>query len=138
MKGELDAAGLRTQVLEHDAYISLPGPASLTLLADPPVDVPCITHSFAAPTAPEGLEGLVLEPRVDRRDERVAHARTRLEEVGDGTRRRRLTDQVLVVGRLEPRLAEVQRPLTHHVWNEVAGRMLTVTLTNDLDGIVYG
>jgi hypothetical protein len=65
--GELDAfryvqrqmrrAGCATRLLTHDAYISLPGPASLSLVAaGPSTAIPCVTHSFAAPTGPDGLE----------------------------------------------------------------------------------
>jgi Peptidase family M28 len=51
---ELASYGYATELLLHDAYISLPGPASV--VADG-VEVPCITHSFSRPTPPEGVEG---------------------------------------------------------------------------------
>jgi hypothetical protein len=52
---QLRAAGCKTQLLMHDAYISLPGPASLELVdAGASRAIPCITHSFAAPT--DGVE----------------------------------------------------------------------------------
>ncbi len=54
---QLRAAGCKTQLILHDAYISLPGPASLRVLQDSGgTDIPCVTHSFAAPTGPGGLE----------------------------------------------------------------------------------
>jgi hypothetical protein len=57
VQAQLRRAGCRTRLLMHDAYISLPGSAALTVTADGQgIDVPCITHSFAAPTGPAGLE----------------------------------------------------------------------------------
>jgi hypothetical protein len=55
---QLRLAGCRTRLLLHDAYISLPGPASLELtgLDRSGGRVPCVTHSFAAATSPDGLE----------------------------------------------------------------------------------
>jgi hypothetical protein len=51
---ELASYGYATELLVHDAYISLPGRA--TLVTDG-VPVPCITHSFSRPTPPGGIEG---------------------------------------------------------------------------------
>jgi hypothetical protein len=51
----LREAGLRTQLLEHDALISLPLSANLQILEPSVVEIPCITHSFAASTTPDGL-----------------------------------------------------------------------------------
>ncbi len=48
-------AGLRTQLLEHDALISLPQSAALRLLDADPEDIPCITHSFAVSTPRDGI-----------------------------------------------------------------------------------
>lgn len=59
VRRRLRAAGCSTQLLSHDAYISLPGPASLTVTpagGDGSATVPCVTHSFAASTGPGGLE----------------------------------------------------------------------------------
>ncbi|MGH2404057.1 MAG: M28 family peptidase, partial [bacterium] len=55
---QLRASGCRTQLLTHDAYISLPGPASLvvTSAGGERRDIPCVTHSFAMSTPPEGLD----------------------------------------------------------------------------------
>ncbi|MDR7471086.1 MAG: M28 family peptidase [Armatimonadota bacterium] len=53
---ELASAGLRTQVLEHDALISLPRNAALHVHGPESADIPCITHSFSAATGPQGLE----------------------------------------------------------------------------------
>jgi hypothetical protein len=56
---QLRAAGCRTRLLLHDAYISLPGPASLEVpgRANSGGRIPCVTHSFAASTSGDGLEG---------------------------------------------------------------------------------
>lgn len=51
---ELRSYGYETELLLHDAYISLPGAARVEVDGEP---VPCITHSFSRPTPPEGLEG---------------------------------------------------------------------------------
>src|SRR6266849_9550113 len=50
-------AGLRTQMFEHDALISLPQAATLQILDVGSGEIPCITHSFGASTPPAGLEG---------------------------------------------------------------------------------
>ncbi len=62
VRGRLRAARCRTQLLLHDAYISLPGPASLTVTSAGGERrvFPCVTHSFAAPTSPEGLEAAAI------------------------------------------------------------------------------
>ncbi|WP_019119573.1 M28 family peptidase [Brevibacillus massiliensis] len=54
-KENLDSFGLKTELLFCDAYISLPGKASLTVGGE---TVPCITHAMAKPT--EGLEATVV------------------------------------------------------------------------------
>lgn len=59
VRGLLDEAGLETAFGPHDAYISLPGPARLE--TEDGATLPCITHSFAAPTGPGGLEGEVVD-----------------------------------------------------------------------------
>lgn len=51
----LREAGLRTQLLEHDALISLPLAAALRILDAGADEIPCITHSFAASTPSDGL-----------------------------------------------------------------------------------
>jgi hypothetical protein len=52
---QMRAAGCSARLLMHDAYISLPGPATLTLAQESGGRaIPCVTHSFAAPTS--GLE----------------------------------------------------------------------------------
>ena len=55
---QLRAAGCKTQLILHDAYISLPGRASLAVMlpGGGASAVPCVTHSFAASTGPDGLE----------------------------------------------------------------------------------
>lgn len=54
VEGLLRKAGLETELLFHDAYISLPGPAELLVGQD---RFPCITHSFSAPSGPDGISG---------------------------------------------------------------------------------
>src|SRR2546425_960299 len=51
----LREAGLRTQLLEHDALISLPQAAALRLSDPDPEEIPCITHSFAVSTPRDGI-----------------------------------------------------------------------------------
>src|SRR5438093_6917986 len=51
----LREAGLRTQLLEHDALISLPQSAALRRLEPDPGEIPCITHSFAVSTPQGGV-----------------------------------------------------------------------------------
>jgi hypothetical protein len=55
----LAAWGLQTRMLEHPAYISLPGPATLTVAGLGALN--CITHSFAVPTPADGLTGVVID-----------------------------------------------------------------------------
>ncbi|MDR7556285.1 MAG: M28 family peptidase [Armatimonadota bacterium] len=57
VEGVLRGLGLRTQLLEHDAFISLPGAARLRVTAPVRETLPCITHAFAAPTGPDGIRG---------------------------------------------------------------------------------
>jgi hypothetical protein len=59
VRRRLRAAGCLTRLILHDAYISLPGEASLEVISAGGEDshpVPCITHSFSAPTGPQGVE----------------------------------------------------------------------------------
>jgi len=51
---ELQSYGYATELLRHDAYISLPAAARVEADGEP---VSCITHSFSRPTPPEGIEG---------------------------------------------------------------------------------
>jgi hypothetical protein len=50
----LDGYGLKTRLILHDAYISLPGKARLEVDGLTP---DCITHSFSRPSPPEGVRG---------------------------------------------------------------------------------
>jgi hypothetical protein len=50
----LDGYGLETELIFHDAYISLPGPASLMTVEGE--ELACITHSFSISTGPDGIE----------------------------------------------------------------------------------
>jgi hypothetical protein len=54
----LDGYGLQTEVIMHDAYISLPGNASIVLSDG--TSLACITHSFGASTDGEGLTGEIV------------------------------------------------------------------------------
>ena len=53
----LDGYGLQTNLLRHDAYISLPGEARVEIAGAAP---DCITHSFSRPSAPGGTRGAVV------------------------------------------------------------------------------
>ncbi len=53
--------GLDVHRYQHPALISWPGPASLEVGGTPPRQVECITHAFAAPTPPGGLEAEVVD-----------------------------------------------------------------------------
>lgn len=55
----LDGYGLQTDLILHDAYISLPGPASIETAGGD--TVACITHSFSAATPPEGVTGEIVD-----------------------------------------------------------------------------
>jgi hypothetical protein len=55
--GELRTLGYMVTVLSHDAYISLPGPATLRLTRPTDRAIPCITHSMGLPTGPTGIAG---------------------------------------------------------------------------------
>jgi N-acetylated-alpha-linked acidic dipeptidase len=59
LRGLLDGWGLRTELLTHDAYISLPVAAHLE--TEDGASLPAITHSFAASTGEAGLEGEVVD-----------------------------------------------------------------------------
>jgi len=53
----LDGYGYRTELIEHDAYISLPGRARVEIGETTP---DCITHSFSRASAPGGTRGEVV------------------------------------------------------------------------------
>ena len=57
IQGRLDGIGYRTTLLSHDAYISLPGPARVTVDG---AEVTAITHSFSRPSPPGGLAARVV------------------------------------------------------------------------------
>jgi Peptidase family M28 len=52
VQSELDRYGYRTEVVMHDAYISLPGRARVVIDGATPR---CITHSFSVSSSPDGL-----------------------------------------------------------------------------------
>ena len=57
IRTRLDSAGYQTNLFQHDAYISLPGAASLGIGNEA---VTCITHSFSRPSAAGGTRGEVV------------------------------------------------------------------------------
>lgn len=57
LRDRLDEYGLRTEIILHDAYISLPGKARLTVGNETP---DCITHSFSRSSEREGVRGQVV------------------------------------------------------------------------------
>jgi hypothetical protein len=57
IRQELESFGLRPELIAHDAYISLPGKASLAVATPEGRQIRCITHSFSQPTPPGGLMG---------------------------------------------------------------------------------
>lgn len=61
VEGVLQDLGLRTQLIEHEAFISLPGRAHLEIVAPRHEELSCITHAFAAPTGPEGIVGELVD-----------------------------------------------------------------------------
>jgi hypothetical protein len=58
LREQLEAAGYRTQLLSHDAFISLPGPARVEVDGTALV---AITHSMSRPSAPGGTGGRLLD-----------------------------------------------------------------------------
>ncbi|MFI5010917.1 MAG: M28 family peptidase [Hyphomicrobiales bacterium] len=54
LQSRLDSYGLKTDLILHDAYISLPGKARLEIGNLTP---DCITHSFSCSSPPEGVRG---------------------------------------------------------------------------------
>ena len=52
LQARMDAAGFRTRLLSHQAYISLPGRSEVRVGE---AVLPSITHSMARPTPPAGL-----------------------------------------------------------------------------------
>ncbi|HLW58526.1 MAG TPA: M28 family peptidase [bacterium] len=57
VEGQLREFGYTTQILVHDAYISLPGPATLRMTAPESREIFCITHSMGVKTDPSGVIG---------------------------------------------------------------------------------
>jgi hypothetical protein len=56
IKARLDEYGVDSEIYEFDAYISLPGEATLELLSPVQKSFPCLSGVFITPTPPEGLE----------------------------------------------------------------------------------
>jgi len=57
---QLRRFGFATQLLMHDAYISLPGTAELRITSPEGRTLPAITHSMGRPTGPGGLAGALV------------------------------------------------------------------------------
>jgi N-acetylated-alpha-linked acidic dipeptidase len=57
LQATLDGYGYRTELILHDAYISLPGRAKVEIEAATP---DCITHSFSQSSPADGLRGTVV------------------------------------------------------------------------------
>lgn len=58
IKEQLDELGLRTELIQHDAYISIPGPARLVVDGR---TVRAITHSMSLPSPGGGLTGRLVD-----------------------------------------------------------------------------
>lgn len=58
IKEQLDGLGLRTELIQHDAYISIPGPARLVVDGR---TIPAITHSMSLPSPGDGLVGALID-----------------------------------------------------------------------------
>ncbi|MBO1078846.1 M28 family metallopeptidase [Roseomonas haemaphysalidis] len=54
----MDAYGFRTELLMHDAYVSLPGPAHVTVDGQ---RLQAITHSMSLSSPPDGLSGRLVD-----------------------------------------------------------------------------
>lgn len=54
LRGQLESYGLSTNLVQHDAYISLPGRARISIGDWAPE---CITHSFSRASGPQGVRG---------------------------------------------------------------------------------
>lgn len=57
IKARLDDYGVESEIHEFDAYVSLPGEATLEVLSPVQKSFPCMPGVFITPTPPEGLEG---------------------------------------------------------------------------------
>lgn len=57
LRHQLDGYGFQTNLILHDAYISLPGKARLVIGGESP---DCITHSFSRPSGTDGLHGHIV------------------------------------------------------------------------------
>jgi N-acetylated-alpha-linked acidic dipeptidase len=57
LQATLDGYGYHTEMIQHDAYISLPGRARVEIGTETP---DCITHSFSRASAPGGTRGTVV------------------------------------------------------------------------------
>jgi hypothetical protein len=60
LEAEMNKAGFRTRLIQHDAYISLPGRAALAT-EDGNEQFTCITHSFGRPSPVGGLVATAID-----------------------------------------------------------------------------
>ncbi len=58
IQSRMEAYGFRTELLTHEAYVSLPGPAHVTVDGH---RLPAITHSMALSSPPDGLAGRLID-----------------------------------------------------------------------------
>jgi hypothetical protein len=59
---ELRDAGIPCTVHQFEAFMSYPGPAALRVVEPEGQAIPCLTHSFAWPTGPEGVTAELAVP----------------------------------------------------------------------------
>ena len=69
LQATLDGYGYKTDLILHDAYISLPGQAKIEIDSETP---DCITHSFSQPSPAGGLHGTVVYAGNGRREDFAA------------------------------------------------------------------
>jgi hypothetical protein len=60
VEGQLKEFGYAARIVMHDAYISLPGAATLRLTRPKTKEIACITHSMGIPTPPEGVSSQIV------------------------------------------------------------------------------
>lgn len=69
LQATLDGYGYRTELILHDAYISLPGNARIEIGAE---TADCITHSFSQSSPADGLRGTVVYAGLGRTEDFAA------------------------------------------------------------------
>ena len=73
LAAELTAIGFTTRLIKHDAYISLPGKATLRVTSPRKRDVSCITHSMGLDTDGKGVDGDLVYVAKGRPEDFVRH-----------------------------------------------------------------